>query len=106
MDKCPEAITDEVLQRTAHIPDSEVEQDIVDTETEIAGLAYLAEGYRLIAEANAGNPEGKMAAFRQSAAEIGAKERGEFVQFLRRLQQARQARRLAGPECCGMADHA
>lgn len=87
--KYPDIITPNILQENSHLPDSEVEADIKDTEMEIEKMTMEMNGYRLIAEADRGMAEGKMAAFRQSAREQGISERREFVAFLRRLLEAR-----------------
>lgn len=89
MPRYPEEITEEVLNKTDHISDSEVRRDIADTKTEIENMTKEAEGHKLIAESNMGTPKGKMHNFRWYAARNGIKERRGFVAFLERLLEAR-----------------
>ena len=91
MGKYPKIITPEIVKSHSHISTDEIKRDIADTKREIDDLIKGAEGNRLIAEANIGTPEGKMAAFRQSAKEQGAVQRIEFIEFLDRLLEARKS---------------
>ena len=88
----PTEITEEIMQKNAHITDESIEKDIAITQAEIETMQQQAEGYRLIADANPSSRDGgsKMAYFRQKAAEQGVVERREFVAFLEALLKARQ----------------
>ena len=86
----PTEITKEILQKNAHITDGHIQKDIADTQAEIATMQQQAKGYRLIADANPSSPDGKMAYFRQTAAEHGIVERRGFVTFLEALLKVRQ----------------
>jgi hypothetical protein len=86
----PTEITEEILQKNAHITDEHIQKDIADTQAEVATMQQQAEGYRLIANANPSSPDGKMAYFRQTAAEHGIAARQTFIAFLEALLKARR----------------
>ncbi|MCB1714788.1 MAG: hypothetical protein KDK05_06605 [Candidatus Competibacteraceae bacterium] len=93
----PSEITEEVLQKNAHITDEEIQRDIDDTRAEIVSLEQQSEGYQLIADANPSSPDGKMAYFRQIGAEQGITKRRAFVVFLEALLKARQETTMEEP---------
>lgn len=75
MKKYPEVITKEVLEQVSDVDNATIRRDIADTEAEISTMGKEVEGYRLLAEAQKGTPQGKMAAFRYDAKVIGINER-------------------------------
>ncbi len=88
-EKYPLTITDELLSKNTHISNDQIRQDIKETEIEIHSLEKEIEGYRLIAEARRGQPDGKMAQFRSDGKRQGLLERKDFVIFLQKFLVAR-----------------
>lgn len=86
MSKYPDVITDEILKSNAHLSDAEILQDIRDTAAEILTEEDKHKAYSLLANHD------RMASFRADAARHGARERKDFVEFLEKLLQARQAK--------------
>lgn len=86
----PEVITAEHLAKYAHISESEVAVDIIETEAEITSYQRLAVAEREIAALAISESERRLAAFRADARPLQIAEREAFVAFLRRLQAARQ----------------
>ena len=84
-------ISDEAMARNAHIPDSEVLQDIRDTEAEIAQMERELPGLRLSAEAG-----DRWADMRAKARETGIVERRAFIEKLTVLMAAREKERRDG----------
>jgi hypothetical protein len=70
----------------AHIPTAEVEQDIVDTEQEIAVMEGELRAFEMVPH---GSTEYKMAQFRASARREGIKQRQAFIGKLRAILAAR-----------------
>lgn len=86
----PTTITQAELDKMNLIPDTEVEQDIRDTEREIANMTLELQGQELIAKANIAEPRGRMAHFRAGGIRQGITERQQFVIFLNLLLAARK----------------
>lgn len=81
-------MTDEqVLITNAHIPNSEVEQDIIDTEQEIETMRREEQGFRLIGD--------RMSLFRADARRDEIKAREAFVIKLKRLLKLRESMSLS-----------
>jgi LDH2 family malate/lactate/ureidoglycolate dehydrogenase len=74
-------LTQELLDSVAHIPDSEVRQDIADMEAEIKTMRREEEGLRLIGD--------RMSVYRADGRRSGIKQREEFIEKLRALLTAR-----------------
>lgn len=89
MKRYPETITPQILERTAHITDAEVLQDIADTMQEINNLKDVRDAERVIAEKHLDPAERRMADFKAGARDGQIAEREAFVAYLMRLQQAR-----------------
>jgi len=85
----PEMVTAEMLPKWADISDAEVEQDIADTEREIAQYRELREAEQRIAQHHPAQTERRMADFKAGARVGQIAERQRFVDFLRKLQAAR-----------------
>lgn len=85
----PDPISPEMLPNWAHISDYEIARDIADTETEIATYMRLEAAERTIASEHPSDSERRLAAFRSDARPLQIAERRKFVDFLRRLQDAR-----------------
>ncbi len=75
-------LTEEQIKQNAHIPTSEIEQDIADTEAEIIQMTREAAGYDLIGD--------RMSRFRADARRSGIRERKEFIDNLRQILEARK----------------
>ena len=83
--------TKEDLEKLAHISDSEVLQDIKDTEAEIKErelqIEYLD---KKIANIDMGSPAAKMSCFRRDTAWHGIRRRKAFIAMLNGLLEARK----------------
>ena len=66
----------------AHIPTEEIEQDILDTQHEIAAMRCEIEGFKLLGD--------RWADMRARARESGIKEREEFIGKLREILKGRK----------------
>ena len=75
------ASMDKFVPSNAHIPDLEVEEDIAETEHEIAQMEREERGFRLIGD--------RMSVFRADARRDGIKQRKEFVAKLKVLLEKR-----------------
>ena len=75
-------LSQEQVERNSHIPTAEIEQDIADTEAEIADLERKAEAYAILGD--------KMSDFRRTAALNGIEKRRIFIEKLRALLNARR----------------
>lgn len=76
----------ELLANNTHIPTAEVEQDIADTEQEIASMKIEAEH---LAATPLSLPSSRFAHMRAEARLTGIKKREAFVQKLHRLLRVR-----------------
>lgn len=76
-------LTQQQVDRNAHIPTSEIERDISDTEAEIATMRREIEGFRLLGD--------RWSDMRARARETGIEEREAFIAQLRALLTARAA---------------
>lgn len=74
-------LSKEQIQKNASIPNAEIEQDIADTEAEIANMTREAEAFALLGD--------RMSDFRRTARLNGIKERQEFIGKLRQILAAR-----------------
>lgn len=78
----------QIAEKNAHIPTAEMEQDILDTEREIAQMAQEAEHL-------AGTPihmrEARWDHMRAEARRSGIKERQEFIAKLKAILEYRRA---------------
>lgn len=74
--------TQEEIDRCAHISNSEIEQDIADTEREIITMRREEEGLRIIGD--------RMSVFRADGRRQGIREREAFIEKLNALLAARQ----------------
>ena len=83
--KYPTKITDEMLAKSSHISDEDIEKDIEDTMSEIDQL--LAE-YNLYRETT-----DRMESFRQLSRLDGVQQRQDFVNFLTAIMDKRKERR-------------
>ncbi len=77
------------LEKYKEISDTEIEQDIHDTEIEIQEAKVQLEANTIIEKNSTNSQARKMAYMRVSAARSCIKERGAFVTFLKLLQEAR-----------------
>ena len=99
-DKYPEVID---LAKYAHISDTEIAQDIADTEREIdAHLKGILAQDALAATSDGG--ERKMAFFRADNHRYNRDRRLAFVDFLKRVQAARAQALVGGGVPEGRAD--
>lgn len=71
----------DLLKDNAHIPTSEVKQDIADTEAEIVTLEREIKGLEILGD--------KMSMFRATGKKSGIKERQKFISKLKELLKAR-----------------
>lgn len=71
-----------IAEQNKHISTAVIEQDIVDTQTEIVVLQREINGYRLIGD--------KMSCFRADARESGIKERRDFIKKLEIILEIRK----------------
>lgn len=83
----PEVITPEILASNESISNEDILRDIADTEREILVEKNKAEAYRLLASSGT---DVKMSTFRHSAALSAIADRSVFVEFLRKLLEARE----------------
>lgn len=88
--KYPDVITPELLAKYEHIPDDEVALDIRETESEIERYRSLQKAEEDIARVHPNANERKMADFRASSRPEMIRQRLQFVEFLKRLQEARK----------------
>ncbi len=77
------------LPKYAHISDNELARDIADTELEIEAYRRIGEAEAAIARSHPSQAERRMADFKSGTRPIQVAERQAFVDFLRRIQQAR-----------------
>ena len=77
---------EEILKTNAHIPDSEVWQDIADTEREIEQMTLEAEH---LEKTPLSLPTAKMDHIRASARRSGIESRKQFIEKLRKLMALR-----------------
>lgn len=71
------------MDRNAHIHNAEIEQDIADTEAEIATMRREVEGFNLIGD--------RLSYMRASARRAGIREREEFIAKLKAILAERGA---------------
>lgn len=84
----PVEITDEILEKYADIDQAELESEIYNTSADVKRYTAAVDMDRAVAEVNIG-PKGKIAFFRQGAAETSLKECVALLMFLERLNEAR-----------------
>jgi hypothetical protein len=82
-------ISQDTLDKNAHISNEEIERDILDTQREISELTTQIEGYEKLSEAGPDH-ERKMAYFRRDGAINGVRERERFIEKLQALLNARK----------------
>ena len=90
MSSYPDVITPEVLQGLAHISDDTMQQDIVDTEAEIANKRIEREGHDLIAKSVQDRSAARLAEWKRDGCDVGIDDSVRFVKFLAKLLDARE----------------
>jgi hypothetical protein len=72
------------MDRNAHIPTEEIEQDIRDTEREITSMRHEIEAFQILA-----NQGDRLADMRRRARETGIEERQQFIAKLQGILKSR-----------------
>jgi hypothetical protein len=94
MKKYPTVITDEILANLSKHSDEDIAKDITETEYEIGNLERLEEAEREVARVHPSHSERRLAEFRADARIEQRRQRQEFIDFLKRVQEARSARSI------------
>jgi hypothetical protein len=79
----------QIAERNAHIPDAEIEQDILDTEREITQMELEAER---LAETPLSMPDARLQHMRADSRRSGIAERKKFVADLKAILDYRRGR--------------
>ena len=82
-------ITPDALERISHVTDETIKTDIADTEQEIVEREGKLAGYSNLEFYGGTKSTKKMAAFMRIATEQEIAERSEFIDFLKRVLEAR-----------------
>jgi uncharacterized protein YjcR len=92
MPKYPDTITDDMLDRYAHISSDEIMRDWNDTQDEISRIRRVYEAETIIAVDSLSEKERRIAEFKRTGRQGQIAEREEFCNFLSRLMDARAER--------------
>ena len=89
MSKYPDVITPEILEKTAHKTDDQIQKDIDDTLKEIDDNVDIASAYDIIANKSEFPHEQRIVEMKALNIRYRNQERRDFVAFLEKLQKAR-----------------
>lgn len=85
MKEYPKVVTAEIAEKSSHVTDAEIQQDIVDTEREIEQYRYLEKADQDVARNHPNDAERKLAIFRANARPYQIQQRENFLEFVRAL---------------------
>lgn len=93
----PQVIDAAELARQAHIPDAELERDLLENEIERENLEKCADAFEVLMRCHAVPQERNLFAFRALASRGFAIQRVGLSSYLRRLRDARLAAQQSTP---------